>query len=57
MTTRFRTTLLMALLALGSACSKPGINAGEKGGHAFISFTAMLLITAAILWFFLGRER
>jgi hypothetical protein len=33
-----------------------GINAGEQGGEAFIAFTIMLLITIAVLWYFLGRE-
>lgn len=33
-----------------------GINAGEQGGQAFIAFTIMLLITIAVLWYFLGRE-
>ncbi len=45
----------VALLVL-SACSKPGINAGVRGGIAFIAFTVFLLLTIAILWFFLGRE-
>jgi hypothetical protein len=42
------------LVAL-SACTG-GINAGEKGGQAFIAFTAMLLATLAILWIILGRD-
>ncbi len=45
----------LGLCAL-AACSG-GINAGEKGGQAFIAFAAMLLITLAILWIVLGRER
>jgi hypothetical protein len=42
-------------LASASACTG-GINAGEKGGLAFIVFTGMLLVFFAILWLVLGRE-
>jgi hypothetical protein len=51
------TVWLGALLAtiVCSSCTG-GINAGEQGGEAFIAFTVMLLITIAVLWFFLGRE-
>jgi hypothetical protein len=45
------TILLVAL----SACTG-GINAGEKGGQAFIALTGMLLVTLAILWIVLGRD-
>jgi hypothetical protein len=45
-----------ALAALSSGACTGGINAGEEGGLAFIAFTVMLLITIAVLWFFLGRE-
>ncbi len=38
-----------------TACSG-GINAGEEGGLAFIAFAVMLVITIAVLYFFLGRE-
>ncbi|MFN2588164.1 MAG: hypothetical protein ABR613_08605 [Actinomycetota bacterium] len=44
-----------ALLALGG-CTRTGVNAGEEGGTAFILFTVMLILTAVILWFILGRE-
>jgi hypothetical protein len=54
--TRARTTLLASLMTLGAACSKPGVNAGEEGGVAFIIFAVMLVITYAVLWYFLGRE-
>lgn len=48
---------LTALLLLGSAaCSKPGINAGEKGGTAFIAFAAMLIVMVIVLAVFLGKE-
>ncbi len=48
---------LPLLLVLGSsACSKPGVNAGRTGGIAFIWFAVMLIVTALIMWFFLGRE-
>jgi hypothetical protein len=48
----FGTILVIAM----SACSG-GINAGEKGGQAFIAFTGMLIATLAILWIILGREK
>ena len=54
--TRMRTALAALLLLLLTACSGPGIDAGEEGGVAFIAFTVMLLLTVGILWFFLGRE-
>ena len=56
MTSRLR-VLLAAFLTLAlSACSKPGIDAGHKGGTAFIAMTGMLILTIVILWFFLGRQ-
>ena len=54
---RSRVRLLPALLAtcaLG-ACGG-GVNAGEQGGVAFIAFTVMLVVTVAVLYYFLGRE-
>lgn len=49
--------VLTTLLLLGSAaCSKPGINAGEKGGTAFIAFAAMLIVMVIVLAIFLGKE-
>ena len=56
---RLLLSALCALFLLG-ACTGAGINAGgetatNNGGVAFIAFTAMLLITGAVLWFFLGR--
>ena len=45
----------LALLSF-SACTH-GINAGEKGGQAFIAFAATLLVTIGILWIVLGREK
>ena len=53
---RLRLLLTCLLLIAGTACTG-GINAGVKGGQAFIVFTAMLLITLAILWVVLGREK
>lgn len=47
---------VVAALALG-ACSGGGINAGEEGGHAFIAFAGMLLLTLGILWIVLGRDK
>ena len=55
-TARLRLLLATLLLVAGSACTG-GINAGVKGGQAFIVFTGMLLATLAILWFILGREK
>lgn len=54
--THMRTTASAGLLLLLSGCTKTGINAGERGGQAFVLFTVMLLVTIAILWFILGRE-
>ena len=54
--TQMRTTLSAAALLLLSACTRPGINAGEEGGAAFILMAVMLILTCAILWFILGRE-
>ena len=60
---RMRSTLvrigliaLSLLLVVPAACTG-GINAGVKGGQAFIVFTGMLLVTLAILWIILGREK
>ncbi|MDQ3915581.1 MAG: hypothetical protein M3323_09690 [Actinomycetota bacterium] len=54
--TRIRTSAAAAtLLALGG-CTRAGVNAGEEGGTAFILFAVMLILTAAILWYILGRE-
>lgn len=44
-----------ALLSLG-ACTGGGVNAGEKGGTAFIVMAVMLVAIVAILYFILGRE-
>ena len=51
-----RSTVAALLLLLAPACSRTGINAGEEGGQAFVLFAIMLILTAAILWFILGRE-
>jgi hypothetical protein len=48
----FGTILLVAM----SACTG-GINAGEKGGQAFIAFAGMLLVALGIMWIILGREK
>jgi hypothetical protein len=53
---RLRTLLTGLLLIAAAACSGGGVNAGEQGGEAFIAFTVMLIIGAAILWYALGRE-
>ena len=53
---RFRLLFGLLLLLAPTACTG-GINAGVKGGQAFIVFTGMLLVTLAILWVILGREK
>lgn len=55
-TPALRFGLAATLLALMPACTN-GINAGREGGVAFIALTVMLVLTCAILWFVLGRER
>jgi hypothetical protein len=51
-----RPTLAAALVVgLLPACTG-GVNAGERGGIAFILFTGMLVVGCAILWLILGRE-
>jgi len=54
---RYRLRFIAALLFLVAltACTG-GVNAGEEGGLAFIWFTVMLLLTVAVLYYFLGRE-
>ncbi len=51
---RLAPALVLGLIA--PACTRTGVNAGEEGGIAFVLFTIMLLATAAVLWFILGRE-
>jgi peptidoglycan/LPS O-acetylase OafA/YrhL len=53
---RLRLLCTALLLALPAACTG-GINAGEKGGQAFIAMTGMLLVILAVLWIVLGREK
>jgi hypothetical protein len=52
---RLRVAAAVAATTLLGACTG-GINAGEEGGVAFIAFTGMLILTIAILYYFLGRE-
>ncbi len=47
------TALIFLLLP---ACTGGGINAGEKGGLAFIALAATLVLGCVIMWFILGRE-
>ena len=56
MQTKMRATLTAAGLLALSACTKPGVNAGEEGGTAFILMAIMLIATVGILWLILGRE-
>lgn len=51
-----RATLATTLLLGASACTGIGLNAGERGGLAWIAFSVMLLITLAILYFAFGRS-
>ena len=53
---RLRTVFAALFLVSLVACSG-GVNAGVKGGTAFIVFTVMLLVTLGILWAVLGREK
>lgn len=53
---KVRALLVAVALLAASACSRPGINAGERGGLAFIAFAAMLVIMIAVLAIFLGKE-
>ena len=50
-----RVAFSAALLVALSACTS-GIDAGKKGGVAFIGLTIMLLAMLFILWLILGRE-
>lgn len=54
--TQMRTSLAATALVALAGCTGTGINAGEEGGAAFILMAVMLIATAAILWFILGRE-
>ena len=53
---KLRFALATLVLVAMSACSGPGVNAGERGGVAFILFAAMLVVTGLVLAFFLGKE-
>ena len=50
-----RVALSAGLLLALSACTG-GIDAGKKGGIAFIGLTIMLLAMLFVLWLILGRE-
>jgi hypothetical protein len=50
-----RAALSVVLLLALSACTS-GIDAGKKGGVAFIGLTIMLLAMLFVLWLILGRE-
>lgn len=53
---RLRLVGALLLLLVPAACTG-GINAGVKGGQAFIVMTGMLLLILGILWIVLGREK
>lgn len=53
-----RSRLALALTTstlLTFASCRGGINAGEKGGIAFVAFAGMLLVMGVVLYFVLGR--
>jgi hypothetical protein len=50
-----KVALPAGLLFFLSSCTS-GIDAGKKGGVAFIGLTIMLLAMLFILWLILGRE-
>jgi hypothetical protein len=52
---RIRLLMALAFTVLTSACTG-GIDAGVDGGVAFIAFTVMLIVFAALLWWAIGRE-
>ncbi|MDQ4144975.1 MAG: hypothetical protein M3198_14795 [Actinomycetota bacterium] len=49
--------LISTILLMAPAACTGGINAGVKGGQAFIVMTGMLLLMLGILWIILGREK
>lgn len=52
---KLRMAAPLAALALLTACTGRGINAGEEGGQAFIAFSVMLLAALGLLWLAIGR--
>lgn len=52
---KMRSATAAAALAGLTACSGPGINAGEEGGIAFIALAVMLVFACFLLWLVLGR--
>ena len=56
MTARTRAALASLVLVAMTACTGRGIDAGEKGGVAFIAFTGFLIVTCVVMWWFLGRN-
>ncbi|MDQ3619289.1 MAG: hypothetical protein M3391_04080 [Actinomycetota bacterium] len=56
MTPRSKLRALSAgLMTLALAACSGGVNAGEKGGTAFIFMAAMLVAICVVLWLVLGR--
>ena len=49
-------TSLLLLSACGTGIDAGGESLGENGGVAFIAMTFMLVLTAVILWWIMGRE-
>lgn len=46
----------MVMSACGTGIDAGGETLGENGGVAFILLTVMLLATAGLLWWILGRD-
>jgi hypothetical protein len=49
-------TSLLLLSACGTGIDAGGETLGENGGVAFIAMTGMLVLTAVVLWWIMGRE-
>ena len=49
-------TSLLLLSACGTGIDAGGETLGENGGVAFIAMTFMLVLTAVVLWWIIGRE-
>lgn len=49
-------TSLLLLSACGTGIDAGGETLGENGGVAFIAMTFMLVLTAVVLWWIMGRE-
>ena len=50
------TFALLSFVGCATGIDAGGESLGENGGVAFILLTVMLLLTAGILWWIMGRE-